>query len=243
MTDDAGTVVTVDGQIPPEELGVTTTHEHVIFDMSRGWYNQPGSSYKRRMANEPVTMENLGYVRQNMMAHRDNLLMDSFDEAVEEVSHFYNAGGDTIVDVTPKNTGGDPEQVRAIARATGVQFVHGTSFYTRAAHPDRIDSMSVDDVEAEFVSDVRNGIDDTDVRAGLIGEIGVSGTIHEAEEKVLRAGARAALRTGAPVNVHPPGASPICRRTTNSTAHTPDRGGRSRSWTSSRRRASRLSAS
>lgn len=208
MSDDTGMVVTVNGQIQPDELGVTSTHEHVIFDMSRGWYDEPESSYEQKMANKPVTIEDLGYIRQNMMAHRDNLIMDSFNEAVDEITEFYNAGGDTIVDLTPKNTGGDPERIRAVGRATGVQFIHGTAFYTRAAHPERIDSMTIDEIEEEFVSDVKTGIDNTDVRAGIIGEIGVSGTIHETEEKVLRAGSRAALRTGAPMNIHPPGGKP-----------------------------------
>ncbi len=208
MENDAGNIITVEGPIQPEDLGVTMTHEHVFMDMARGWFAEPDSSHKRKIAHEPVRMDNIGRIRQDMMAHKDNLLMDSFEEAVEEIEQYYYAGGDSIVDVTPKNTGGDPEQVRKVSRATGVQFVHGTAFYIRSAHPDRIDSMDIGDIEDEFVGDVRSGIDDTDVRAGLIGEIGVSGKIYDAEERVLRAAARASLRTGAPINVHPPGGKP-----------------------------------
>lgn len=208
MESPAGKIITVEGPIPPEELGVTMTHEHLFIDMARGWFTEPDSSHKRKIANEPVSLENIGHIRQDMMAHQDNLLLDSFDEAVDEVKHYHHSGGDSIVDVTPKNTGSDPEQVRAVGRATGVQFIHGTSYYIQSAHPDRIKSMSVDDLEEEFVSDVRSGIDDTEVKAGIIGEIGVSGNIFESEEKVLRAAARASLRTGAPINVHPPGGKP-----------------------------------
>lgn len=208
MTSDANTIVTVTGNIDPEELGVTTTHEHLIFDMSRAWYDEPDSSYERKRANEPVSMDTIGYIRQNMMSHKDNMIMDSFDEAADEISRFYRAGGDTIVDLTPKNTGGDPEQIRALSRATGVQIIHGTSFYTRAAHPERVDSMDIAAIEDEFVNDVTHGFGNTGVRAGIVGEIGISGTIHPAEEKVLRAGIRAALRTGASLNVHPPGGKP-----------------------------------
>jgi phosphotriesterase-related protein len=68
--------------------------------------------------------------------------------------------------------------------------------------------MGIDDITSEFISDVRNGIDETRVRAGMIGEIGLSGHIHPDEEKVLRAGARAAIRTGAPLSIHPPGRTP-----------------------------------
>jgi phosphotriesterase-related protein len=72
--------------------------------------------------------------------------------------------------------------------------------------------LSIDELRAEFVSDVRDGIGDTDVRAGVIGEIGLSGHIHETEEKVLRAAARAAVETGAPLAVHPPGRTPRSQR-------------------------------
>jgi phosphotriesterase-related protein len=208
MVDDAGSVVTVEGRIPPSDLGVTMTHEHTFIDMARGWFTEPESGPARKVAHEPVTMENIGTVRQDMMAHKDNLLLDSVETAIDEIEQYYLAGGDSIVDVTPKNVGGDPQIVRGVSRATGVQIVHGTAYYIRPAHPDRLDSMSIDDLEEEFVSDVREGIDETDVRAGIIGEIGVSGRIHKMEENVLRAAARASLRTGAPINVHPPGGKP-----------------------------------
>jgi phosphotriesterase-related protein len=204
MSEDTGSVVTVDGRVDPDELGVTLPHEHIFSSWSEDKFEPPDSAYERKLARQPITLENLWYVRQNPTQHRDNLRLESFEDAVTEVSHFYRAGGDTIVDVSPKNTASDPERVRAVGRETDVQFVHGTAFYTRSAHPDRIDDMTVDDIADEFVADVTEGIDDTDVRAGIVGEIGTSGDIHDQEEKVLRAGARAARRTGASISVHPP---------------------------------------
>jgi len=205
MTDDSGYAVTVNGRIDPEELGVTLPHEHVFFDLSSGWYEEPDSVYGKKLANEPVSIDNLWYVRRNLMGHKDNMILNSFDDAVDEISKFYDAGGSTVVDLSPKNTGPDPEMLRRVGRATGVQFIHGTAYYTRPAHPARIDDTDVDELEEEFVSDVREGLLGTDIRAGIVGEIGLSDHIHDAEEKVLRAGVRAALRTGAPLNIHPPG--------------------------------------
>jgi len=204
MSADAGTVVTVQGQIDPEELGTTLTHEHVFLDMVAGWFERPSKPEEQRLAREPMTLENFGYVRRNPLQNKDNMRLESTTEAIEELESYYRAGGDTVVDVTPKNVGADPVRIRRIARATGLQFVHGTAYYTRPSHTDRVDDSTTDELEAEFVSDVVDGIGETDVRAGLIGEIGLSGTIHDQEEKVLRAGARAAERTGAPLNVHPP---------------------------------------
>jgi len=205
MSEDTGTVVTVSGRIDPDELGVTLPHEHVFIDLIEAWFDQPASAVDRAIAREPVSLENLRHIRRNPLTNKDNGRLESMSEAIDEVRRYHRAGGRTIVDVTPKNTGGDPERVRAVGRGTGVQFVHGTSYYTQAAHPEHVSTASIDALADEFVDDVRNGIDDTGVRAGLIGEIGVSGRIQDQEEKVLRAGARAAVRTGAPLNVHPPG--------------------------------------
>lgn len=201
---DTGSIVTVDGRMDPEELGLTSTHEHTFLDMASAWFEPPAKPRERKIARGPVSQDVLHYVRQFPMQHEDNIRLESFDQAVEEVSRFSHVGGDTIVDVTPKGIQPDPESVRAVARETGVNYVHGTAYYTQGSHPNRVADLTVDDLETEFVEDVRDGIGDTDVRAGIIGEIGISNTMHDDEEKVLRAGARAAVRTGAPISVHPP---------------------------------------
>lgn len=208
-TDDAGTVVTVDGPIDPENIGVTTTHEHLFIDAVDAWFEPPSAPEERQIATGPITLDNLWYVHRNPMQHEDNLRLASTEEAIEEVTYFLRAGGDTIVDVTPKNTGCDPTRVRGIARETGLNIIHGTAYYTKAAHPDRFEDHSEEELEEtleeEFISDVIDGIDDTDVRAGIVGEIGLSDRIYPNEEAALRAGARAARQTGASLTIHPPG--------------------------------------
>lgn len=208
MVSDTDRVVTVEGRVDPEELGVTLPHEHTFIDLIEAWFDQPESAVDRRLSREPVTLENLHRIRREPLNNKDNGRLESVEEAIEELDAFRNAGGSTVVDVTPKNTGGDPWRVRQIARATDLHFVQGTAFYTQSAHPDRISEATIEELAEEFVSDVQEGIDGTDVRAGMVGELGVSNRIMDDEEKVLRAGARAAVRTGAPVNIHPPGRRP-----------------------------------
>lgn len=205
MSRDTGTVVTVEGRINPDDVGVTLPHEHTFIDLIEAWFDPPSSAYERKLSREPVSLENLWYLKRNPLDNKDNGRLESVEKAIDELGLYHRAGGNTVVDVTPKNTGGDPRRVRAVARATGLQFVQGTAYYTRLAHPNHVRTASVEDLADEFVSDVRQGIDDTDIRAGIVGEIGLSDTIHEDEKKTLRAGARAAARTGAPLNVHPPG--------------------------------------
>jgi phosphotriesterase-related protein len=207
MPSDAGSIVTVDGRIDPSDLGVTLPHEHMFADASN-WLTPPESAYERKLADEPVSLENRGYIQHNLYGSRDNMRLDSYDEALEEIIRFKRAGGDAVVDLTPKNVGRDPRRVRGIAREAGLHYVHGTGYYVRTAQPDYLDDMTGEEIEAEFVSDVREGIGDTTVRAGIVGELGVSGRIHEVEERVVRAGARAAARTGAAMNIHTPGRTP-----------------------------------
>jgi phosphotriesterase-related protein len=104
--------------------------------------------------------------------------------------------------------------VARVARATGLNVVHGTGVYVEPSHPDWVQSASVEDLADLFISEVRVGIGDTGVRAGIIGEIGTSGVakasrdyrrvgdITAEEEKVLRAAGRASVATGAAVGVH-----------------------------------------
>jgi phosphotriesterase-related protein len=215
MSADAGQIITTEGAVVPESIGVTLPHEHVLIDFTEGSAELPESSAERRLARESVSMENLWYVRRNPMQHADNRRLGDADVAADELRRYVRAGGQTLVDVTPKNVGRDPERVAGLCRELGLQCVHGTAIYTEKFHPNRVNGTTVEELRAEFVEDVQTGIGDTGVRAGVIGEIGLSGHIHDTEKKVLRAAARAAVETGAPLAVHPPGRTPHsqCDRT------------------------------
>lgn len=54
-----------------------------------------------------------------------------------------------------------------------------------------------------IVSEVLHGADGTEIRCGVIGEIGTSWPITESEKKVLRATAHAQTQLGCPVIIHP----------------------------------------
>jgi phosphotriesterase-related protein len=201
--EDEGQIVTVEGAVDPDEVGPILPHEHVFGDFSDK-IDLPVAAVDRKRAREPFSLETLSWIRDNIVSHEQSLRLDSLETAIEEVGYYHRAGGDLLVDVTPKNVGGDPRRVRAVARETDVRIVHGTAFYVHYSHPDRVEAMTPADIADEFASDVLQGIGDTDVRAGVIGEVGASGEIRPEEEKVIRGGARAARRTGAALSIHPP---------------------------------------
>ena len=209
MSDHTGSIVTVNGQIEPDELGMTLTHEHTFINMEN-WGPDLESAYERGRYDEPITLENQWYLRRNPDVNKDNLVLGSYSEAVNEMSRFKREGGSSIIDVTPKGPPGqDPKAVQRVSRETGLNIIQGTAYYVRSGHPDRIDDMTLGEIRDEFVSDVEDGIDDTDIYAGIVGEIGLSvnkeANIYEKELNVLRAGAQAALQTGASLTIHPPG--------------------------------------
>lgn len=197
-----GTVQTVLGPIAADSLGATTTHEHLLVDLS-GLQPLPVEASRRATFFAPVTMELLSKI--NYGGHRslDNSRLLDVDTAIGEALLFKRAGGDTIVDATSIGIGRDPDGLRQIARATGLHVVMGASHYVGAAHPRDMDTRSEDAIASEIVRDIAVGVGDTGVRAGIIGEVGCSWPLTANERKVLRASGRAQRRTGAPLLIHP----------------------------------------
>ncbi|GLW99252.1 phosphotriesterase-related protein [Microtetraspora sp. NBRC 16547] len=200
----AVTVTTVLGAVPVKELGITLCHEHLRNDGASAWHPaHEGDSEGELIADSPLRMEFLGRLRNDPYLSRDNVSLDDTDVAIEEVARFAARGGRTLLEVTPEGIGRAPAELAAIARATGLNIVMGCGFYLERTHPARVRDMSVADVADEIVRDLTEGVGG--VRAGVIGEIGVSPDFTAEEEKVLRGAARAQARAGVPLSVHLPG--------------------------------------
>ncbi len=203
MADSKGMVQTVLGNIDPEELGKTLMHEHLLIDEARTFFQLPDEPSKRKLALAPMSVDNIGWVQFNQVSNRDSLLLDDEDMMVEEALRFKHAGGDTIVDVTTVGLSRDPNGLKRISMRTGLNIVSGAGYYVSIAHPPEVASKSVDDIKREITRDVKQGIPSSNVRAGIIGEIGTTWPWGANEEKVLRAAGRAQTETGAPLMVHP----------------------------------------
>ena len=198
----AGQVQTVLGAVAPDAIGVALPHEHLLIDFTV-MFAEPAAAGDKGRAWAPVSLENLGWVRQNFNANLDNLRLLDERVAEDEILLFKRAGGGTVVDPTPKTIGRDPLALARIARATGLNVVMGTGYYVDASHPPDMDRRSVDDLAREMIADVTAGVGDTGIRAGLIGEIGTTYPWTENERKVLRAAIATQRETGAPLMIHP----------------------------------------
>lgn len=192
------TINSAAGPLSPATLGATLMHEHLFANL--------------------------------MQEYRATGLLNTTAVMVAEVEAFVSAGGGTIVDVTPAeltrgaspDPGGvlgdgsgqderwpsrSPSNVRAIesiSEATGTNVVLGTGHYRDPYLGDGwLDAHSVDQICEQLVADVEIGISGTEVRAGIIGEIGADKWFVSArEERSFRAAARAQKRTGLALTTH-----------------------------------------
>src|SRR5438445_2388444 len=197
-----GQVQTVLGAVAPDAIGVTLPHEHLLIDFKVMFAEPPAASDKGR-AWEPVSLANLGWVRQNFNSNLDNLRLVDEQVAQDEILLFKMAGGHTVVDPTPRTLGRDPYALARIARATGLNLVMGAGYYVDASHPADMNRRTVDELAREMIADVTSGVGDSGVRSGLLGEIGTTYPWTENERKVLRAAVSAQRETGAPLMIHP----------------------------------------
>ena len=163
-------VQTVLGPIEPDSLGFTLPHEHTQIAL---WHIQGRWDYWQLTRDQPVILD--------------------------ELARFRASGGSGLVDLTLPGVGRDPVWLREVASASGLQVVMGCGWYRTAYYPPEagIDRRATDDLADELVAEIEDGVGDSGVRPGIIGEIGTDKPwVSPAEERVHRAAARAARRTG-----------------------------------------------
>ena len=197
-----GKVQTVLGPVEPESLGVTLTHEHLLIDLEC-YFEMPAEASLRALVNAPVTMDMLGRIPQFWTHNLDQLKLLDTQVAIEEVSQYYNAGGNSLVDVTSIGIARDPLALARISRATGLNIIMGGSYYVPLSHPADMDHRTEDEIAEQIIRDVTVGVGETRVRSGIIGEIGNFWPMTDNERKILRASAHAQRETGAPILIHP----------------------------------------
>ncbi len=197
-----GKAQTVLGPVPADELGISLTHEHLLVDLG-STFSPPDDATSYSFAYQPVTAENLWWVRYNYGGNKDNMELLDEDTAIAEAARFKKSGGQTIVDATSVGIKRDPLGLARIARATGLNVIMGSGYYVHDYQPASIVEKSEDEIVEEIVSDITEGVGNTGIRSGVIGEVGCSWPLEENERKSLQAAARAQRLTGAPLLIHP----------------------------------------
>ncbi|PWJ21865.1 phosphotriesterase-related protein [Jannaschia seohaensis] len=195
-------VRTVLGDVDPARLGPVAVHEHVLFDIV-----PPGATGDRDV---PIQIEDRWQVDYRSNEAPANAHQTDADAAARELAWFAEEGGSVIVDQSVAGLARDAAGLAAASKASGVHVVAAAGRYTDAYLSPEMRAMEVDALTDLFTAEVVEGLDGTPIRAGLIGEMGCSWPMTEAERRALRAAARAARATGAALSVHPGRAPGAC---------------------------------
>lgn len=167
-------VITVNGVIRPEEMGITYPHEHLFLDAMDHY-----ASY--------------GY----------QLVIDDEEVMAKEIAEFTNRGGRTVCDVTLDEIGRDPLRLARFSRRTGIHVLMGCGWYREFGYPPVVAEKTSRELAELLVQEIEVGVGETGIRAGFIGEIGTGRHhIKPAEERVFRAAALAQSRTGVAITTH-----------------------------------------
>lgn len=194
-------VMTVNGKIEKQKIGIALPHEHVFIDL-RSLVKSGESLSDRGLWEEKVNIANLDRLSRNPYAVRDNLILDDEGIAGLEVAKAKSSGYDTIVDVTNIGIARDAEVLRRISQNQGVNIIAGCGYYVNTTHPGFLETATIEEITENIINDLTVGIDETDIKAGIIGEIGTSEKVYPNEHKVLVASAIAQQQTGVAIMVH-----------------------------------------
>ncbi|WP_030421446.1 phosphotriesterase family protein [Streptomyces sp. NRRL F-5065] len=134
--------------------------------------------------------------------YRGEGIFHDFPTMAAELEEAAQTGVRTVVDLTNESLGRSPGALRDLSERTGVNIVVGSSFYRHQYASESLHLMPTADLADLIVHEFTEGIGDTGVQPGVIGEIGSDQHIRPVEERIFRASARAQARTGAAVNVH-----------------------------------------
>jgi len=174
-------VQTVLGPVDARELGVSLMHEHLMI----GW---PGWEADVKSA-QPTRS-------------------DSFKLCIDRIEELKGHGMRTLLDPCPIDLGRNVEFAAEVAQRTGINLICATGLYKedlganayfrfRAGFQDVIAEMA-----EIFEGEIRDGIGETRIKAGIIKVATGEGQITPYEETVLRAAARAHKATGVPITTH-----------------------------------------
>jgi phosphotriesterase-related protein len=209
----AGKVMTVNGPIAPSELGITLAHEHVLIDFrlpneapetwAASGRKQPKTQDQIRLYWMPLAMRILGAVSMGA-ENRDSWLLDDEENAVAEITEYRWHGGRSIVDVTNTGLKRNPRALKRVSDAAGIHIVMGSGWYQRAWVGDGIDRLSTAELTDRIVRDIQVGVDDTGIRAGIIGELSPVNLKSDYDRNILQAAAKASRMTGAPISLDIP---------------------------------------
>lgn len=145
------------------------------------------------------------HLKIDLSAHKKDLdtKFDDIDAVIAEMKILKEKGIETIVEVTNRGMGRDVKAMQRIAEASGINIIVSTGFYKEPYLPSYVYDMEEKELSQILLQDIVTGIEGTNIKAHVIGEVGTSkDMITPVELKMLKVVARTHLETGKPISTH-----------------------------------------
>ncbi|HET6722502.1 MAG TPA: hypothetical protein VFH07_07110 [Chitinophagaceae bacterium] len=177
-------VRTVLGDIDPDSMGFTSSHDHVVIEESFPTLSNP------------------------------DFILNDVTRSTTELKEFYQLGGRTIVDTMPANCGRNVLKLAEVSRRSNVNVISATGMHLEIYYPPNHwrYHLSVEELTGLFISDITEGIDEYDYgspvvkrtahKAGLIKLASGDEEFSTHQQKIFESVANAHRETGAPILTH-----------------------------------------
>ena len=170
-------VITVDGELPAGAMGKTLSHEHLLVDF--------------------IGADSTGYHRWN----RDSVV----EKVLPYLLEIKDMGYKTLVECTPAYIGRDPELLKMLSEASGIQLITNTGYYSAVGAkfiPEHAFDESASQLAERWIDEARNGIEGTGVYPGFIKIAVERGPLKEINRKVVEAACITHKETGLTIMSH-----------------------------------------
>lgn len=185
--------MTVTGPVPVENLGFTLIHEHLFYGIDV----ESGENWDQAHLR---TMTDMDLIYESLMKYKE---VGGVTLVEQTTGGLWGRNGDVLVDQSVLRTK-HVVAVKEIALRTGLNIVKGTGWYRIPFYKSYLNQIRTNELADELIRDITVGMHGTNIKAGLLGEIGVekSASIWPVEERMLRAVARAHKQTGVTIATH-----------------------------------------
>ncbi|TSB48554.1 phosphotriesterase family protein [Alkalicoccobacillus porphyridii] len=140
----------------------------------------------------------LSHIKQN----EDTRLQD-IDLVMGDLQHFLDAGGKAMIEVTNDGMGRNVQQLMEMSQVLNLHIVASTGCYKDPFIPKEKKNWTRDQFASWMIDEIKNGIDGTNIRPGIIGEIGSSlNTFEPIEVELFHGAIEAAKQTHLPLSTH-----------------------------------------
>ncbi|MFX0064382.1 MAG: phosphotriesterase [Candidatus Hermodarchaeota archaeon] len=167
-------IVTVNGELQPEEMGLTLPHEHIMVD-----FIGAEKTGKHRYDPEDVISRMLPY------------LIEIRDLGVK-----------TFVDCTPMYLGRDVVILKRLADLSELNIITNTGQYKEPYLPKETFNLSSEELSKQWIKEFYEGIEETKIRPGFIKTAVEPGSLTDIEKKLIEAAAFTSKETNLTIVTH-----------------------------------------